>query len=37
MPYDPTETAVIVVDMQNGFCHPDGSLYAAAERGGGRR
>jgi len=28
MPYDPTETAVIVVDMQNGFCHPDGSLYA---------
>ena len=29
MPYDPTETAVIVVDMQNGFCHPEGSLYAA--------
>ncbi|WP_418285727.1 cysteine hydrolase family protein [Halorubrum sp. DTA46] len=28
MPYDPSETAVIVVDMQNGFCHPDGSLYA---------
>ena len=28
MPYDPTDTAVIVVDMQNGFCHPDGSLYA---------
>ena len=21
-------TAVVVVDMQNGFCHPDGSLYA---------
>jgi nicotinamidase-related amidase len=28
MPYDPDRTAVIVVDMQNGFCHPDGSLYA---------
>jgi nicotinamidase-related amidase len=28
MPYDPSETAVVVVDMQNGFCHPDGSLYA---------
>ncbi|MFC7097071.1 cysteine hydrolase family protein [Halobaculum marinum] len=27
-PFDPTRTAVIVVDMQNGFCHPDGSLYA---------
>jgi nicotinamidase-related amidase len=23
-------TAVVVVDMQNGFCHPDGSLYAPA-------
>lgn len=23
-----TDTALIVVDMQNGFCHPDGSLYA---------
>ncbi len=22
------QTAVVVVDMQNGFCHPDGSLYA---------
>jgi nicotinamidase-related amidase len=21
-------TAVVVVDVQNGFCHPDGSLYA---------
>ncbi|MFP9059522.1 cysteine hydrolase family protein [Natrialbaceae archaeon A-chndr2] len=21
-------TAVVVVDMQNGFCHPEGSLYA---------
>jgi len=29
MAYDPTRTALIVVDMQNGFCHPDGSLYAA--------
>ena len=28
MRYDPSDTAVIVVDMQNGFCHPDGSLYA---------
>jgi nicotinamidase-related amidase len=30
MAYDPTDTAVIVVDMQNGFCHPDGTLYAPA-------
>jgi nicotinamidase-related amidase len=28
MPFDPDRTAVLVVDMQNGFCHPDGSLYA---------
>ncbi len=28
--YDPTRTAVVVVDMQNGFCHPDGSLHAEA-------
>ena len=28
MPYEPSQTAVVVVDMQNGFCHPDGSLYA---------
>ena len=27
MAFDPTATAVVVVDMQNGFCHPDGSLY----------
>ncbi|MDQ2055747.1 MULTISPECIES: isochorismatase family cysteine hydrolase [Halobellus] len=26
--FDPERTAVVVVDMQNGFCHPDGSLYA---------
>ncbi|RDI72013.1 cysteine hydrolase family protein [Halopelagius longus] len=26
--FDPERTAVIAVDMQNGFCHPDGSLYA---------
>jgi nicotinamidase-related amidase len=26
--YDPDRTAVVVVDMQNGFCHPEGSLYA---------
>jgi len=25
---DPDSTALLVVDMQNGFCHPDGSLYA---------
>jgi hypothetical protein len=24
----PESTAVVTVDMQNGFCHPDGSLYA---------
>ncbi|GAA0296389.1 cysteine hydrolase family protein [Halarchaeum salinum] len=26
--FDPDRTALIVVDMQNGFCHPEGSLYA---------
>ncbi|MFW6321728.1 MAG: cysteine hydrolase family protein [Halohasta sp.] len=25
---DPGTAALVVVDMQNGFCHPDGSLYA---------
>ena len=30
MEFDPETTAVVVVDMQNGFCHPDGSLYAEA-------
>jgi len=30
MAYDPERTAIVVVDMQNGFCHPDGSLYAPA-------
>jgi len=30
MQFDPERTAVVVVDMQNGFCHPDGSLYAPA-------
>jgi nicotinamidase-related amidase len=25
---DTDRTALVVVDMQNGFCHPDGSLYA---------
>ncbi|WP_178915634.1 cysteine hydrolase family protein [Natronomonas gomsonensis] len=25
---NPDSTAAVVVDMQNGFCHPDGSLYA---------
>jgi len=28
MQLDPERTALVVVDMQNGFCHPDGSLYA---------
>jgi nicotinamidase-related amidase len=28
MTLDPETTAVVIVDMQNGFCHPDGSLYA---------
>lgn len=28
MELDPDRTALVVVDMQNGFCHPDGSLYA---------
>ena len=28
MQLDPTQTAVVVVDMQNGFCHPEGALYA---------
>ncbi|QCC51947.1 cysteine hydrolase family protein [Halapricum salinum] len=28
MNFDADATAVVVVDMQNGFCHPDGSLYA---------
>lgn len=28
MNVDPTQTALIVIDIQNGFCHPDGSLYA---------
>jgi nicotinamidase-related amidase len=28
MQLDPKRTALVVVDMQNGFCHPDGSLYA---------
>jgi len=28
MPLNPDSTAVVIVDMQNGFCHPEGSLYA---------
>jgi nicotinamidase-related amidase len=28
MEFDPRSTALVVVDVQNGFCHPDGSLYA---------
>jgi nicotinamidase-related amidase len=30
MQFDPDSTALVVVDMQNGFCHPDGSLHAPA-------
>ncbi len=30
--FEPPRTAVVVVDMQNGFCHPDGSLYAPPSR-----
>ncbi|MFW6385145.1 MAG: cysteine hydrolase family protein [Halodesulfurarchaeum sp.] len=30
MNLDPEHTAIVIVDMQNGFCHPDGSLYAPA-------
>jgi nicotinamidase-related amidase len=26
--FEPDRTALVVVDVQNGFCHPDGSLYA---------
>jgi nicotinamidase-related amidase len=28
MALDPASSAVVVVDMQNGFCHPEGSLHA---------
>jgi len=28
MELSPDSTALVVVDMQNGFCHPDGSLHA---------
>ncbi|MFB6070718.1 MAG: cysteine hydrolase family protein [Halanaeroarchaeum sp.] len=28
MRFDPETTALVIVDMQNGFCHPEGSLYA---------
>jgi len=28
--FDPDRTALVVVDLQNGFCDPDGSLYAPA-------
>ncbi len=30
--FNPNQTAVVIVDMQNGFCHPDGSLYAPPSR-----
>ena len=28
MSLDPDRTALVVVDMQNDFCHPEGALYA---------
>jgi len=28
MEFETDRTALVVVDMQNGFCHPDGSLHA---------
>ncbi|MFB6253444.1 MAG: cysteine hydrolase family protein [Halobacteriaceae archaeon] len=33
MRVDNDSTALVIVDMQNGFCHPDGSLYAPASEG----
>jgi nicotinamidase-related amidase len=30
MNFDPEATALVVVDVQNGFCKPDGSLYSPA-------
>ena len=35
MQFDPDRTAVVVVDVQNGFCHPDGSLYAPESEAAG--
>lgn len=32
MEFDTDATALVVVDMQNGFCHPDGSLYAPGSK-----
>ncbi|WP_336360676.1 cysteine hydrolase family protein [Haladaptatus sp. ZSTT2] len=32
MELNPATTAVVVVDMQNGFCHPDGSLYSPGSK-----
>lgn len=28
MKFNPATTALLIIDMQNGFCHPDGSLYS---------
>ncbi len=33
MELEPERTAVVVVDMQNDFCHPDGALYAPGSEG----
>ncbi|MFB6282359.1 MAG: cysteine hydrolase family protein [Halobacteria archaeon] len=32
MEIDTEQSALVVVDMQNGFCHPDGSLYSEASK-----
>ena len=32
MELESASTALIVIDMQNAFCHPDGSLYAPGSR-----
>lgn len=30
MKFEPEYTATVVIDMQNGFCHPEGSLHSEA-------
>jgi len=32
MHLDPDQTALIIVDMQNGFCHPEASLHSDASQ-----
>ncbi|ELY64180.1 cysteine hydrolase family protein [Natronococcus jeotgali] len=33
MRLEPATTALVVVDMQNGFCHPEGTLHAPGSEG----